>query len=91
MCIWAADDAGYTSCRKKHHKTQVNVSSMGKSVSLPLVDIGPSEFVWNNHKEATIDLTTGAMKALSDSNGMLYETCFDIIAPEPDPLKPNNT
>lgn len=38
---------------------------MDKEITVPLVDIGPSESVWNSQKEATIDLTYGAMRALS--------------------------
>lgn len=38
---------------------------MNRTITLPLVDIGPSEGVWTSQKEATIDLTHGATVALS--------------------------
>lgn len=78
-CITNANKAGLTSCRDNHHKAKVKVSSMGKTITVPLVDIGPSEGVWTSQKEATIDLTHGAAVALSGGSKMLYETCFQLI------------
>ena len=52
---------------------------MDKTIIVPLVDIGPSESVWNDQKEATIDLTHAAAAELSRGAKMLYETCFELV------------
>ena len=81
-CVTHANNAGYTQCRTAHHNARVKVYSLNNSITIPLVDIGPSESAWKSQEEGTIDLTYGAMKAVSGGSsapGTNYEVCFDIM------------
>lgn len=43
LCIEKMNQAGLTRCQTAHHNAKVRVLSMGKTITVPLVDIGPSE------------------------------------------------